>query len=303
MVTLGVVLPLGPRSDLDFVADTLDSVRRHTTSSRTVVVVDDSGRQRLGDEVAARHPDVVVLPPRRRPSGMWGGLLTVEARGFARLLDDRPDVVLKLDTDALVVGPEPERDALDFFGREPEVGLLGSYRVTCTGGTRSFAWAAGLLAGETSALGGRRHPRLRRALLGLRAAADAHGYEPGEHCLGGAYFLRGGCLARMQRQGWLTDRVFAASRLGEDHLLGLLVRAAGYDIADFAPDPHPMGLALLGLPMPPAELLARNKKVVHSVRDHEGVREADVRAAFRRTGRPEPGGALPLPVGQPAREA
>lgn len=290
MVTLGVVLPLGPRSDLGFVGDTLDSIRRHTTASRTVVVVDDSGRQRLGAEVAAHHPDVVVLPSRRRPSGMWGGLLTVEARGYARLLVDRPEVVLKLDTDALVVGPEPERDALELFSREPGVGLLGSYRVTCTGGTRSFDWPAGLLARETSALRGRRHPRLRRALRGLRAAADAHGYEPGEHCLGGAYFLRGDCLARMHQQGWLGDPVFAASRLGEDHLVGLLVRAAGYDIADFAPDPYPMGLALLGLPLPPAELLARNKKVVHSVRDHEGVRESDVRAAFRQ------------PVGQPGRE-
>ena len=72
------------------------------------------------------------------------------------------------------------------------------------------------------------------------------------------------------------------SRLGDDHLTALAVRSLGFELADFAPDPHPLAVAWKGLPLPPEEVLRRGKKIVHSVKSHRGSDEGALRDFFAR---------------------
>jgi hypothetical protein len=276
---LAVVMPVGPGLDVDFTSDTLDSVRHWCSPDTAVVVVDDSGAEAAGARLLERHADLLVVRPPKSPSGVRGGLLLADGAGFRRALALRPQVVLRLDSDAVVTGPAPEDDALAYFEAHPRVGLLGSYRISCTGVRRDFSWTARQLAAEALPAGWR-DPRRALTLTRLLRRARRHGYEPGEHALGAATFLRPSCLLAMDRRGWLTAESLRSSQLADDHLLGLLVRAAGFELADFAPDPHPVGVAWRGLPMAPEELLEHGKKVVHSVKNHPGTPEAELRAFF-----------------------
>jgi len=85
-----------------------------------------------------------------------------------------------------VIGPDPDDDAARHFAAHPQIGCLGSYRLTCTGGIRSFAYPARTLRHELYSLAVLRHHRRWRALRSIYVEARSHGYEDGEHCLGAA---------------------------------------------------------------------------------------------------------------------
>jgi hypothetical protein len=65
-------------------------------------------------------------------------------------------------------------------------------------------------------------------------------------------------------------------------MLGLIIKAVGFAHADFSTDDYPLGLAFRGLPMPPPDLVKAGKKIVHSLKDHDGRDQAGLRQEFRR---------------------
>jgi hypothetical protein len=221
----------------------------------------------------------VVAAPAGAPGG-HGGLFVKLAAGYRFAREHLPfQVLLRLDADALVIGPGIAELAAARFEADPGLGLLGSYRLGPDGGRRSFAPAAAALRAE-SGWRGLRQPRLRRALRELLATARGAGYEDGEHPLGGAYLHSAGAVAELSRQGLLELPLLARSSLGEDQLFGLLTVAAGYRIGDFGGPGDPLALTWKGLPAEPAELLARRKVVVHSVRSFGQLGEAEIRGSF-----------------------
>lgn len=279
-ISVAVVIPVGPKPVEEFLRDTVVSVLSWCSPDARIILVDDSAGP-VPTRVAASLPRTDAVPVPGAPSGIHGGLFLAVGRGLraARGLD--PRVVLRLDSDAVVTGPEPEADAERYFDSHPEVGLLGSYRVTVSGGERSFAWAARQLRRETR-LRQRTPADLRRSLVLRRMVHDAarHGYEPGEHALAAATFLSRACLDALSDRGLLEREALRGSGLGDDHLTGLAVRSLGLRIGDFAPDPHPIGVAWKGLPLPPEALLARGKKIVHSVKSYRGSDEGTLREYF-----------------------
>lgn len=272
---LAVVLPAGPDDDA---ADTLASVLAYCEPPRSVVVVDDAGGRHAHLADAAR--EVFVVPAPAGAAGTRGGLYAKLAVGYRFALERLPfEVLLRLDADALVIGPGLARAAAARFAAEPEVGLLGAYRLGPDGGERVFTPAARLLAAE-SGLRGRRRPALRRTLRSLRALARAHGYVDGEHALGGCYLHSRAAVAALGRRGYLDLEPLRASRLGEDHLFALLTRAAGLGIGDFGGPGDPLCLRWQGLPARPEALAAAGKLVAHSVRGHDDLDEAAIRGFF-----------------------
>jgi hypothetical protein len=191
-------------------------------------------------------------------------------------------VLLRLDDDALVIGRDPDLDAVRYFASHPRVGCLGSYRVTCTGAARSFAYPARTLRHELYSLAVLKHPRRWMALRAIYAEARRHGYEDGEHCLGAACFFSHEALSAMRAKGLFSNPALMTTNLGDDHMFGLLARAAGFELDDFATGRHPLGLAFRGLPMSPVELVDAGKKIVHSLKDHDGKTQAELRDEFRR---------------------
>lgn len=277
-VRSAVVVPAGPNDD---VVDTVSSVLHYTAAPRHVVVVDDTGDQGQARAVLeALSPDVTVIPaPAGAPGGL-GGLWVKIAAGYQHVLATRPfDVVLRLDADALMIGPGLGALAKAVFDADPRVGMLGAYRTGPDGGERDWSPAARLLARECSWRGLDR-PSMRRTLRRLRDQATARGYLSGEHALGGAYLHSRAAVVAMSEKGWLELPVLARSHLGEDHIFALLTRAAGFTIKDFGGPGQPLALTWRGLPAAPGQLLSEGKLVTHSVRSWRGMPEAVVRATF-----------------------
>ena len=192
-VRLVVVMPVGPGEDLH---DTLASVNAYTEASRAIVLVNDTGRGASGPAPEAdAETGVHVVPAPAGATGSRGGLWVKIAAGYRYACERFAfDLVLRMDTDALMLGPGIEEAALRRFADDPRLGLLGSYRVGPDGGRRDFGPPARTLARESGLLGLGR-PRLRAQQLTLLEHARGAGYAPGEHALGGA-FLHSAAAAR-----------------------------------------------------------------------------------------------------------
>jgi hypothetical protein len=278
---IGVVLPVGPE-DAEAALDTLDSVLCYAGPSRVVVCVDDTGDgSDFAKRAAALSGDIVVIPAPPRAAGGYGGLWVKIAAGYRWLLERyAPRVILRMDVDALLIGPALADRAAEKFAADPTVGLVGSYRIAADGGIRDWSWGARMLRTESGLLGFR-YPRVRAAHRGMLRLARANGYVYGEHPLGGGYLHSLALADEINARGWWDVPALSSSRLGEDMLMGLIAVAAGYRIADFGTPEDPVAERWRGLPAHPDELLAKGKLLTHSVRFWKDLNEPEIRRAFR----------------------
>ena len=268
-----VVIPDSGRDDL---GDTVASVQVYLPGA-VVVVVDDRPAPAPRRDFGVGS---VVLPALPYPRNAYGGLWLKECYAFRWVLANlATDYVLRLDSDALLIGPGLERTVVDRFAAEPALGVLGAYRLGRDGGTRDFGPAARAIMSEAG-LPGLSRPACRRALRELLSAARGNGYELGEHTLGAVNALRPAMLARCQDMGWLSAEALAPSKLGEDWLIGMVARAAGYAIGELGGPGGPVALAWKGLPAAPEELLETGALATHSVRCWRERSEAEIRSYF-----------------------
>ncbi|HTW07060.1 MAG TPA: glycosyltransferase family A protein, partial [Acidimicrobiales bacterium] len=178
-LAIAVVVPAGPRDD---VVDTVASVVHFTSQPRRIVVVDDTATAgAVGRALSQLSPDVEVLPAPPRSGGGYGGLWCKIAQGYKHVIETFPfDVLLRLDADAMMLGPGLAKVAYQFFEVHPDVGMLGSYRVGADGGARDWSPAAKVLRAECGMRGADR-PVMRATLRRLRSLARSYGYQDGEH--------------------------------------------------------------------------------------------------------------------------
>jgi hypothetical protein len=265
-----VVVPAGPKDDA---ADTLRSVLCYADPELVLVIDDTHGRG-----IGLDDPRVVVFTPPDSPPGPFGGLSVKLAAAYRYVVEHAEfDVLLRLDTDALILGPGIAEAAAGRFARDPMVGALGAYRVGPDGRNRDWTPARKMVQAELG-LRGMRHPAVRRRVRALVAAAPE--YVHGEHALGGAVLFRGDTVRQWYRRGMLDYPELGDSLLGEDHLFGLLTVAAGYRIGDFSGPQDPLAVRWIGLPAAPEELLAAGKLITHSVRSWQDLQEAEIREYF-----------------------
>jgi hypothetical protein len=280
---VAVVLPVGPK-DAEGALDTLASALYYLNESRIIVVVDDTdGHSEFRRRARELSPDIAVLPAPPLSHGTLGELWVKQAAAYQWLLERyEPGVTLRLDADALIIGAGIEELAEKEFAKDTRIGLLGSYRVRTDGALRDWSWPARRLRIEAG-IRGLRYPSRKRRLRELVTLARKNGYVDGEHALGACYIHSLRAVDDMYAKGWFRESYLTTSRLGDDHLMGLLTVAAGYHIADFGRPEDPIALTWKGLPSHPEELLARKKLVTHSVRSWESLRESQIRDFFRET--------------------
>ena len=211
-------------------------------------------------------------------------------------------MVLKIDTDALVIGPFADKAAA-FLRANPAVGLLGLHDRHCSGESRSFVPWNRAIMNHALPVGIRRTTsngrRLRWQLFNAFGAqrrvislARANGYLWGEHCLGGAYLVRGQTVADLHARGLLRHACFwRDSLIGEDVIVGLYVKAAGWTMRGFVAAHEVFGIAYVGLPFPPTELESMGYSIIHSVKNDPRESEEDIRRHFR--ARRVPSGPIP----------
>lgn len=267
-----VVLPAGPRDDA---ADTLRSVLCYMSPEQVLVIDDTRGRG-----IGIADPRILVFTPPAAPPGVCGGLFIKESAALRYLVENMEfDILLRLDADALILGPGAAEMAAARFARDPSLGALGAYRACPDGSERDWTPASRLIKAAAGPRG-LRHPAVRRRIRKLVADAREHGYTLGEHALGAAVFFRGDTIREMYRRGMLDYPQLARANIGDDHLLGLLTVAAGYRTGDFSGPDDPLAIRWQGLPAAPGDLLAAGKLITHSVRSWADMPETEIRHYF-----------------------
>lgn len=277
MTRLVVVIPIGPNCRPEFVADTIASVD-HFSPARRLLLLDDSGRG-TGNTVAA-SVDAEVLEV--SSNGLAGGLFATLGVGFSAALRQPFDVLLRLDTDALVTGSSFATQAAETFQRTPTVATLGSYRLSYSGGNRSFGQVRKKLIREAYLGFGDRE--LAQQLRGLLRHARKNGYKLGESVMGGVALYSHASIAALEAEGLLADPVLSRSTLQEDHLFALCLAALGFTLMDFGTigDSLPMGVKHRGLPAKPEELVRDGRSLVHSTKFFQDMDEVVIRDEFRK---------------------
>jgi hypothetical protein len=289
-------MPVGPgAAEAERFADTAASLALEP-AVRWLVLVDDSPRERgLANLVSL--PDVVVAtlrPPRRAQRASFEDRITAHVlAGLAwAARNTAASIVLRLDTDALVIGRFADKLAAR-FAADPRVGLLGSYDRVSNGAPRHFAWWAGPVRRTSRTISwqpgrwGPGHPvigtRPRRARVRHYIEdARATGYVWGENALAAALAIRREVIARWAEEGVLDDPgLFLGTRLGDDPVLGMLVRRSGWRLGGMVAPGEPFALALTGLPSAPDELLANGYGIIHCVKNDPRWTEPEIRGFFR----------------------
>jgi hypothetical protein len=274
-----VAIPVGPSpEEVPRVRDLLAALRVHEPRAQHVVLVDDGGR---------RWPsDVAAIPNPRRGHGIGtlGGTCTATLAALRFAHERHPGAwVLRLDSDALVIGPFA--DAIEAAWR-PTDGVLGSCHRTCNGDVRDVsAWAKEIRRHKRAVWAFARPPRrpwwVRPAQRHVRATlleAARRGYAPGEHCIAAGCAISAPMVDAMARRGMLDHpRRWLYARLGDDIMLGAQARALGLGLRDL----HGVfALKHIGLPDAPPNLLARDVAVIHSLKNDPDHSEPELRAFF-----------------------
>lgn len=281
MTDFVVAIPVGPsEADADRTRDLLDSLRAHEPRARRIVLVDDARAPREWPDGVAAIPN----PRAGRGIGTLGGTCTATIAALAWAHENAPGAwVMRLDTDALVIGPFA--DAIERAWRTGD-GVLGSCRKTCNGEPRDFGpWVRKSRKHARRVWLWLRPPRrlrhVQRAVPVVRRvtrAALVRQYQPGEHCIAAGCAISAEMVRRAAGEGWLDDpRAWLNTRLGDDIMLGMMARALWLDLRDFH---QVFGLKHIGLADTPQGLADRGFAVVHSVKNDERFPEEEVRAFF-----------------------
>jgi hypothetical protein len=252
---------------------------------RWLVLVDDGADDGTFDRDVPPGLEVVVLPHplRDRMVAFSDRIAAAVVAGLDWIVRNTDaDLVLRLDTDALIIAPF--REKLDGALADESIGLIGSYDVDCNGEPRDFSsWVptmqrrARLIQPRRIAVVGR-FARIRRYISEARAA----GYVWGEHALGCSFAVPRRILDAIHADGVLDDPGFyVRSGIGDDPLVALFVRRAGYRLAGHVGEGETFGVLWHGLPDTPEGLSFRGYSIIHSVKNDPHFSEPEIRRHFR----------------------
>ncbi len=294
-----LLMSVGPGSqELTRLHDFFDGIFYWEPAVNSVVLIDDAVEPRgLANQFvlpAGVHIHSIHHPRKGQGAGVWGALTEGILLGLEWIALNEPHatMVLKIDTDALVIAPFAHQ-AATFFGARPQVGIIGLHDRHCSGQSRSFQPWDRAIFNHSLPVGIERTPggsrRLRWQLFNRFGAqrrifrqARSRGYRWGEHCLGGAYILRMQTVRILQARGLLRYASFwRHSLIGEDVIVGVYVKAVGWDLAGFAAQQEIFGIAHIGLPASPEALEAAGYGIIHSIKNDPLRSEDQIRDYFR----------------------
>jgi len=307
-----LIVPVGAAPiELDRLADLIDAVGHFEPGLRYCVLLDNAPQpRRLERVVKLRRGEVISLVNTHQGTGhvllgalctgVLAALLTIAQRGM-------PDYVLRLDSDAMVIGPF-DRAVRCFIDRHSESGVIGAVGKTCRRDwpgygfesrvepsliriardeaslVRRFRWTSVVYKSSQNEMNATEVDAL-RSLVSLRPhilRAIANGYSSLEYCQGGAYVLTPEFVRRMMQYGYLDSSAdWSSMPVAEDVMIGMYARAVGLTVLDFSDAGEPFGTHFRGLAYPPSELVLRRYSLVHSVRNNPDWSEQSIRSYFR----------------------
>jgi hypothetical protein len=279
-VKLIVIIPVGTLSSKNqprHIADTIESVIHYTTPDRRIVIVDNSSPLNFGISLQTMYPELEVIRPPVNYR-MYGGLYKSLSLALLHVHASYDfELLIKMDTDALLIGAGLEDAALAVLQANSNAGVLGNY---FNDGVET-KWPRDRILAECSSVGWLKDRERCATLRYYLQQARAHGYQPGEHVLGGTAVFSPAFVDRLVQNGLLLREEIKRSKLQEDHLFGLFCKVTGLDLIRFAIPEHPLAVVWQGLPHSPEELVRLGAKVIHSTRYWEDMNEDEIRAFFK----------------------
>jgi glycosyltransferase involved in cell wall biosynthesis len=281
-VKLVVIIPVGPTTHTPYLLDTIESVKHYCGRSHKIILINDSQREIKLDR---KQLNIDVIDT-KHSMGKQSGLYFSICLGIKHaLMKYNFDVLLRMDDDAVITGKEPEKEAIAYFLKHPDIGMIGSYRMTWENKIRDFSPPRNEILIETSFLWA-----IIKRIKGLKSndirqaveSAKSHGYQLGEHVFGGTYFMSRKLIEKLDLGVLIPDHRFEGSRLEEDHIFSLLTKSVGMNLGDFVTGSYPMCLKWRGMPTSVDKIYLLGKKVIHSTRFYKSQTEQDVRKQLRR---------------------
>lgn len=279
-VDIVLVIPAGPGTSPSFLTDTILSFIHYTASTYQIILIDDSG-QGLGRKVQQSIPEIEILY-NSKPSGAWAGLYVSLANAFSHALNKYEfRLLMKMDTDALVIGPDPEKEAMELFSSNPSMGIAGQYKFDYNGKPWDIGWPRDRILNGATTWKFFRRPLPNAVLRKLYIRAAENGYVAGESVFGGSCFYNHSLLLRLQQHKLLPNKLLGGLNLGEDHIFSLLTKAMGFHLGDLSLPGLPFALAWKELPAAPGQLFEEGKKIIHSTRQWGDMNEDQIRHFFK----------------------
>jgi len=275
-----VVIPVGPECVQEFIEDTINSFIHYTKSSYKIVLADDS-QKGTGKLIKENFPQIDVFINEKNRGKLTGLYITLSLAYTHVLERYQFEALLRMDTDALVIGYDPEKEAIELFKNHPEIGIAGQYPNDYHGQPWNITWPKEQVLKYTSIFRLWRRPAARRKLYKLYRKAIRYDYKAGESVFGGACFISQNCLQKLKDQKLLPDYDLQTIVLEEDHLFAILIKSIGFHFADLSSKNLPFGCAWRGLPASPQELQKRGKKIIHSTRFWQDMNEPAIRTWLR----------------------
>jgi hypothetical protein len=306
--TFAVYVPVGPSSlESGRVRDLLESLACYEPAVSIVVLIDHGPSPRDFSHLIATSvlPIKVLRHCSQTDRGTWLGAGCVTNLVAIDYISSRQTVefILKLDTDALVIGPFSQKVASAFY-TNPNWGIAGTLGESSNRALRTFKFDA-----ETKAL-------LDAMLdIGRRVMVDSELLDnwdiawwnlftesqkehfvrvsdeiqnalslayTGQHCQGGAYAVSRAFIARIRAAGLLDNPTrWLYVPIGEDRMMGVTCAGLGLALGDFSADGEPFGVQNIGLPYETRELTSRGYSIVHSLRNNLFADEQELRRYFR----------------------
>lgn len=265
------LIPAGP-GDWEPLRDTLESVLHYEGVRSKAIVVDDGSIDCRAAAVQEVFPEVDVVR-RPWPSGGPPRNLPIVVDGIRHALCHYEfDVLLKIDTDALVTGASPSAAAARYFRANPSVGMAGTIGRRADGCAENYEWDEWVLPHTA---------RWSRSVRRLMERARAGGYD-GTKVHGGVYALSRPALEALAASGELDWRDPWWTPLGEDFWVSVLVLASGYGLGSMGDVGEAFAVASKHTPIASRDVLAEGKLAIHSVRrGADSEDEAQMRAFFR----------------------
>lgn len=273
-----VWMPAGP-GDRDVLLDTYASAHASSPGEVALLVTDDWTPDATRAAIQAVVPDAVVVRP-RIPSGgpprMWP---VTKLALHAALTHFEFDYLIKLDTDAIVVGPDwisVIDEAVQAAAGPRPVGIAGTFRDRPDGEQETDApYHRKVLAGELP------HDA---KLADWHGRALVGGWPEGNIVQGGCLVLTRALCDAIAAEGGVTYTPRLRTIVSEDLLLTVLAYATGFQAGSLGGPAGPFAIANKHLPLPLDELVdpASRWRVTHSTKvGIDGEPEAEVRERAR----------------------
>jgi len=288
-----VLIPCGPSAlEVDRLTDTISSILYHDPDDCLAIYVMNDGNKEI-ESVNFAKPIKHYPHPRNGEGWGWGGgLIAGEIWSFEQIAREHPDAecVIKMDTDALVVGSLATRLETVFSDRV--TGMAGSRIATnhlpAYKSTNPLSYFPNKVRKLRAPVSLWRKPNwhLRFAFSGTHRriaqmydVAEQHGYMAGELIEGSSLAIATSCIKLLSASGvagrW---RDFLDCPVSDDIVLTMLP----YFVGMRAVDSDLWCVEPASLRYSPEEIVKEGKAgIVHSLKVYKEISELELRSKFR----------------------